>query len=270
MGARVLQQIGGHTGSVNTAIFDTTGDYVVSGGQDKRILLSNANTGRQVQSYDGHGWAVQGVAINQDGSQLASCGGDRMVFVWDISTAQIKRKLTGHQQRVDCVATSKDGSIVASGSFDKTVCIWDMRAAPRSPLQVLKESKDGVASLVMTDSEIIAGSIDNCVRTYDIRMARVIEDSLGSPVYWGSMLQDKCLAEVTKTTSLKHKHLVYETSLPKPYRIVHVDPDGNGDDAENPDDMDWINKGREERVKRMIRLKITVDESNQVHEVECG
>ncbi|KAJ2145417.1 hypothetical protein IW142_002593 [Coemansia sp. RSA 564] len=84
------------------------------------------------------------------------------------------------------------------------------------------------------------------------------------------MLQDKCLAEVTKTTSLKHKHLVYETSLPKPYRIVHVDPDGNGDDAENPDDMDWINKGREERVKRMIRLKITVDESNQVHEVECG
>ncbi|KAJ2480852.1 hypothetical protein IWW56_002162 [Coemansia sp. RSA 2131] len=182
MGARVLQRIGGHTGSVNTAIFDTTGDYVVSGGQDKRILLSNANTGRQVQSYDGHGWAVQGVAISQDGSQLASCGGDRMVFVWDISTAQIKRKLTGHQQRVDCVASSKDGTIVASGSFDKTVCIWDMRAAPRSPLQVLKESKDGVASLVMTDSEIIAGSIDNCVRTYDIRMARVIEDSLGSPV----------------------------------------------------------------------------------------
>ncbi|KAJ1798003.1 hypothetical protein LPJ77_006538, partial [Coemansia sp. RSA 2523] len=63
-------------------------------------------------------------------------------------------------------------------------------------------------------------------------------------------------------------HLVYETSLPKPYRIVHVDPDGDGDDAENPDDMDWINKGREERAKRMIRLKITVDESNQVHEVE--
>ncbi|KAJ1797971.1 hypothetical protein LPJ77_006544, partial [Coemansia sp. RSA 2523] len=63
-------------------------------------------------------------------------------------------------------------------------------------------------------------------------------------------------------------HLVYETSLPKPYRIVHVDLDGDGDDAENPDDMDWINKGREERAKRMIRLKITVDESNQVHEVE--
>ncbi|KAJ1855944.1 hypothetical protein LPJ76_002891 [Coemansia sp. RSA 638] len=88
--------------------------------------------------------------------------------------------------------------------------------------------------------------------------------------YWGSMLQDKYLVEVTMSTSLKHRHLVYETSLPKPYRIVHVDPEGDGDDAENPDDMDWINKGHEEKAKRMIRLKITVDEANQVHEVECG
>ncbi|KAJ2290000.1 hypothetical protein IWW55_006181 [Coemansia sp. RSA 2706] len=182
MSARAQQRLTGHTGSVNAAVFDSTGDYVVSGGQDKQILLSNASTGRQVQAYHGHGWAVQGVAVSQDSSQLASCGGDRMVFVWDISTTQIKRKLTGHRQRVDCVATNGDGSIVASGSFDKTVCIWDLRAAPRTPLQVLKESKDGVASLVLTESEIIAGSIDGCVRTYDMRNAKVVEDSLESPV----------------------------------------------------------------------------------------
>ncbi|KAJ2847166.1 hypothetical protein IWW36_003994 [Coemansia brasiliensis] len=182
MKAHVVQRLTEHTGSVNAAIFDATGDYVLSGGQDKQILLSNSKTGQRVQSYDGHGWAVQGIAISRDSSQLASCGGDRMVFVWDVNTAQIKRKLTGHQQRVDCIATNTDGSIVASGSFDTNVCIWDLRAAPRTPLQMLKESKDGVSSLVLSDAQIIVGSIDGCVRTYDMRMAQCTVDSLGTPV----------------------------------------------------------------------------------------
>ncbi|KAJ1865384.1 hypothetical protein LPJ78_002721 [Coemansia sp. RSA 989] len=340
MKADVVQRLTEHTGSVNTAIFDATGGYVISGGQDKRILLSNSRSGQLVQSYNGHGWAIQDIAITRDSSQLVSCGGDRMVFVWDVNIAQIKRKLTGHQQRVDCIATNKDGSIVASGSFDTNVCIWDLRAAPRTPLQMLKESKDGVSSLVLSDTQLIAGSIDGSVRTYDMRMAQCIVDSLGTSVvsvalagkqahflavgcmdssvqlldrndqgkvvaaftghrcteyrihcdandsliasgsqdgsslchsaFWGKKLESKYLVEVTMTTSLTHRHLVYETSLPKPYRIVHVDPDGNGDDAENPDDMDWINRGHEEKARRRTRLKITVDEENQIHEVECG
>ncbi|KAJ2836778.1 hypothetical protein J3B02_006472 [Coemansia erecta] len=72
------------------------------------------------------------------------------------------------------------------------------------------------------------------------------------------------------TTSLKHRtqHLYYETALPKPYRIVHQEEDG--DDAEDADDMSWVNRGHEEKAKRMIRLKVTVDDVNQVQEVECG
>ncbi|KAJ2847165.1 hypothetical protein IWW36_003993 [Coemansia brasiliensis] len=94
--------------------------------------------------------------------------------------------------------------------------------------------------------------------------------SLCHSAFWGKKLESKYLVEVTMTTSLTHKHLVYETALPKPYRIVHVDPNGDGDDAENPDDMDWINRGHEEKARRRTRLKITVDEENQIHEVECG
>ncbi|KAJ2712335.1 hypothetical protein H4R19_002809 [Coemansia spiralis] len=179
---RIRHRLACHTGSANTAVFDATGGYVVSGGQDKRIVLSNAATGQLVQCYEGHGWAVQCISMTADGSQMASCGGDRLVFVWDVGAAQISRKLAGHQQRVDCVAVNGPGTVVASGSFDKTVCVWDLRAAPRAPLQVLRESRDGVSSLLMADAEIIAGSIDGCVRTYDMRMGQLLEDSLGSPV----------------------------------------------------------------------------------------
>ncbi|KAJ2472425.1 hypothetical protein GGI02_001581, partial [Coemansia sp. RSA 2322] len=76
------------------------------------------------------------------------------------------------------------------------------------------------------------------------------------------------LMEVTMTTSMTHRHVVYETSLPKPYRIVHQQEDG--DDAEDPDDMSLVNEGHEEKAKRRIRLKLTVDEKNQIQEIECG
>ncbi|KAJ2778438.1 hypothetical protein H4R18_004598 [Coemansia javaensis] len=183
MCARVVHRLSRHTGSANAAVFDATGDYVVSGGQDRRVLLSSASSGQLVQSYEGHGWPVQGVAVAPGGAQLASCGGDRLVFVWDVGSAQVSRRLPGHEQRVDCVAFGDTGAVVASGSFDKTVCIWDLRAAAaRAPLQVLRESRDGVASLAMAGPEIVAGSIDGCVRTYDLRAGRVLEDALGAAV----------------------------------------------------------------------------------------
>ncbi|KAJ2015643.1 hypothetical protein GGI06_003260 [Coemansia sp. S85] len=92
--------------------------------------------------------------------------------------------------------------------------------------------------------------------------------SLCHSAYWGSKLQNKFLMEVTMLSTMKHRHVVHETSLPKPYRIVHQEEDG--DDAEDADDMSWVNRGHEEKAKRRIRLKLTVDDRNQIQEVECG
>ncbi|KAI8326352.1 hypothetical protein GQ54DRAFT_307582 [Martensiomyces pterosporus] len=92
--------------------------------------------------------------------------------------------------------------------------------------------------------------------------------SLCHSAFWGSKLRDKYLVEISATTSITHRHLVYETSLPKPYKVVHMNEDG--DDAEDPDDLSWINLGHEEKAKRLIRLKVTVDDHNQIMDIACG
>ncbi|KAJ1896754.1 hypothetical protein LPJ66_003800 [Kickxella alabastrina] len=365
MTAKILHKLTDHIGSVNTATFDSLGNYVLTGGQDKVIRLTNANNGRLVQTYEGHGWAVQDIAISNDSTQMVCCGGDRSVTMWDINTCEIKRKLTsGHKQRVDCVATNADASIVVSGSFDKTVAVWDTRSMQRTPLQVLDDAKDGISSVLLTSTEIISGSIDGSVRTYDMRVGKAVTDSLDQPVVsvrvsqtkssqslvvgcmdstvqlvnrssgmafgtfsghqcakyriqcdsngelvasgsedgfvyvWdvlansetgsyisrlsgspmeacairrsgGPKLQDKFLVEATMISSIKHQHIYYETALPKPYKIVHQDEDGNNSDLDL-EDLKWMSRGLEGKTKRMIRLKVTVDENNRVQEVECG
>ncbi|KAJ2445595.1 WD repeat-containing protein 83 [Coemansia sp. RSA 2424] len=198
MAPRIRHRLEYHKGSVNSAIFDASGAYFFSGGQDKAIRLVNSATGEQIQTFLGHGWGVQGLAVSRDSNSLASCGGaDRAVYLWDVSQAQLTRKLADHTQRVDCVAISDDGSIVVSGSFDKTVRVWDTRSSntPQALLQVLKESKDGISSLALTPTEIVAASIDGCVRTYDMRTGRVLVESFGGqPVVCARVVSDgKCL-----------------------------------------------------------------------------
>ncbi|KAJ2731244.1 WD repeat-containing protein 83 [Coemansia sp. BCRC 34962] len=182
MAPQIRHKLEYHKGSVNSAIFDASGSYVFTGGQDKTIRLINSTTGDIIQTYQEHGWGIQGLAVSKDSNSLASCGGtDRAVYLWDVSQAQLTRKLSGHTQHVDCVAISDNGSIIVSGSFDKTVRVWDARSSnsPQALLQVLDESKDGISSLVLTQTEIIASSIDGHVRTYDMRTGRVLIESFG-------------------------------------------------------------------------------------------
>ncbi|KAJ2839147.1 hypothetical protein J3B02_006323, partial [Coemansia erecta] len=179
----ILHRINTNKGSVNSAIYDSSGEYILTGGQDKVIRLINAQTGKQIQEYEGQGWAIQGLAINKGSNRLVSCGSGRSVVLWDIESGAIERKYSsGHSQRVDCVAINGEATVLVSGSFDKTVAVWDTRSMRNMPLQVMDDARDGIASVVMTDTEIIAGSVDGSVRTYDMRVGKLITDFLGEPV----------------------------------------------------------------------------------------
>ncbi|OMH82561.1 WD repeat domain-containing protein 83 [Zancudomyces culisetae] len=62
-------------GAVNIVAFDNSGDYLFSGGQDKRIILLNSNSGKVITSYEGHGREVLDVCVS--------------VCLWDIEKGEI-------------------------------------------------------------------------------------------------------------------------------------------------------------------------------------
>ncbi|KAJ2372951.1 hypothetical protein IW150_003860 [Coemansia sp. RSA 2607] len=180
--SQIIHKLTLNSGSVNAAIYDATGSYILTGGKDKLVRLINATSGKTVHTYEGHGWEIQGVAISSTSQHVVCCGTSRAVTLWDINTSQTLRSFTGHTQKVDCISISAEGSIVVSGSFDKTVAVWDTRSSDRTPLQVLQDAQDGITSVHLGDSEMVAGSLDGSVRTYDLRMGRMTADALGQPV----------------------------------------------------------------------------------------
>eukprot|EP00967_Tisochrysis_lutea_P141729 scaffold260789_cov36-Tisochrysis_lutea.AAC.1 len=181
------QRLPGHKGSVNVVTFNADGNYCLSAGDDRRILLWNprreADADVPIKAYTGHNERVLDLCVAQDNASIASCGGDRSVLVWDVASGRILRRLSGHSQRVNAVTyAGTSNSVLVSASYDTTARCWDMRSRNTAPIQVLEGSADSLTSLAVSEHEVLTSSVDGVVRTYDLRMGMMVSDTLGAAV----------------------------------------------------------------------------------------
>ncbi|KAI9863580.1 MAG: hypothetical protein M1813_003603 [Trichoglossum hirsutum] len=180
---RLVTKLTGHNGPVHCVTYSAgLGQYALSGGQDRKILLHNPSNGNLVQAYDAHGYEVLDIAVASDNARFASVGGDKQAFLWDVATARTLRRFAGHFSRINTCAFNWDASVLATGSFDATVRLWDCKSQSTKPIQVLEEAKDSVSSVDIAEHEIVTGSVDGRLRLYDLRMGQVYVDVIGHPI----------------------------------------------------------------------------------------
>lgn len=198
----------GHRGGVNSAVINSDGTLIVSGGTDGLVKVWNIATGELEVALAGHSGAVRGIALSENGRYIVSGGsdnlvkvwtvtgdelfsieghtehiygvafspdgkriasvGDATVKVWDAQTGNELLSLDSHTQDVRCVTYSPDGTIIASGSFDNSIRIWDAKSGEL--LQVLTGHTNSVGSLGFLGSreQIVSCSDDNTVKLWSL------------------------------------------------------------------------------------------------------
>lgn len=176
------EDLKGHKGPVTSVRYNATGEYCLTSGDDKSIILWNAAKNIKLKSYLAHGQAVHDVHASHDNFHLGSCSADRTVFYWDVASGSVLRRFRGHNTIVNCVKFNNDSSVLMSGGNDSMVRLMDLKSRSYEPIQVLDDAKDSVTCIDCTNDEVLVGSVDGKVRTYDLRMGKLKEDYLGQPI----------------------------------------------------------------------------------------
>ncbi|KAF3165296.1 hypothetical protein TWF788_000817 [Orbilia oligospora] len=172
-----------HVGPVHCVTYSSgAGQYILTGGQDRKIHLFNSSTTSHIQTYDSHGYEILSLAVSPDNSRFASVGGDKTAFLWDVATAKTLRRFTGHYARINTCGFNQDASILVTGSFDSTVRCWDTKSNASKPVMVWDEAKDSITSLTVGDGEVITACVDGKLRRYDLRMGQIYVDVIGHPI----------------------------------------------------------------------------------------
>ncbi len=166
---------GGPVTAVRSVAVSRDGLYIAAAGDDHRVVLFDAKTGRLRNALvdTGAGPAannakVWSVAFSPDGRRLATAGDDQVVQLWDLRSGRpSSNALTGHQGRVFSVAFSPDGHRLASAGADHTVRLWN--ADTGLLMATRTEHTAAVRSVAFSpDGRFLAsGSDDHTVRLWD-------------------------------------------------------------------------------------------------------
>lgn len=113
-----------HTGQILAVAASPDGKYVVTGGEDRKIVVYDADTLHPVKVLTHHRDAVTALVFQRGTSQLYSASRDRTVKVWSLETLAYIETLFGHQDHVVDIDALAQERCVSVGARDRTARLW--------------------------------------------------------------------------------------------------------------------------------------------------
>jgi len=118
----------GHESWVHALTFSPTGDLLVSGGCEGRLIWwSIAEAGPKIiRSVEAHqGW-IRGVERSADGKLLVSVGNDRTIKLWDMQTGQNLASWPAHERHIYSAAFHPDGQHLVTADLMGKIHAWKL------------------------------------------------------------------------------------------------------------------------------------------------
>lgn len=175
-----LLTLEGHTNWIRSVAFSPDGEILVSGSDDKTLILWNTNTGQCWKTLQGHTERVWSVAFSPDGQTVASSSEDKTVRLWNVNTGECWKILRKHTHWVRGVAFSADGKILASGSSDTTVILWDAHTGEYiKTLSGQHKARVRTVAFSANNQILASGSDDHTIILWDISTGKYLSTLLG-------------------------------------------------------------------------------------------
>ncbi|KAI0451823.1 WD repeat-containing protein [Xylaria acuta] len=155
-GANEAHTIGQHADYVKCLATPSAGDWVASGGLDRKIYLWDLNGKGKSLEIDVNGEEVTEkgsvYALGVGRSILASGGPESIVRLWDPKTGKRVTKFVGHTDNIRSILVNEAGDTVMTASSDQTIKVWSVTAG--RCMYTFTMHNDSVWSLFSDDPEL--------------------------------------------------------------------------------------------------------------------
>ncbi len=156
----------GHQGPATTVTYSPDGKFVATGGDDKRLVLWNAETGAATE-LPGHTDRVTRVAFSPDSQLLASASYDGTIRLHG-QDGRFVGALTGHHAPVKWIAFSRDGSRLCSAANDGETRVW-VPTGTTSESRKWAPDRDVFCTFSPDGAELLSGSHGGAVHLWNLR-----------------------------------------------------------------------------------------------------
>jgi len=167
MKAQKLSIQTGHSAGITDLVFSPDGKFLVSSGEDSKIILWDMASSKQMLVLSGHTKAVNDLVIHPSKKIIASAGDDNSVRLWEYPSGKLLKSYYFFDNPVKSVAFSADGKELACGS--EKVYLVDLQTHNYEVIGKL--SKKGYNALAYSnDSKYLAfgGKRSNRLFLYNI------------------------------------------------------------------------------------------------------
>jgi len=243
-----LRMLKGHLGHVNSCAFSPDGKTILSGSEDKTMILWETRTGKKLRTFVGHSDEVTTVAFSPDGKIVASGSADRTMILWDNQTGKKLRTLAGHTDVVFMCIFSPDGATIASASWDKTVKLWDVRSGKELRTLAGHSGEVNACDFSPNGTMILSGAIDKTLKLWNARTGKELSSLRG---HKGS-ITDCAFSSDGKAIisgSADDTLILWETQTGKPIRKFEGSPGGLTACAISPDGAMIASASRDTTVR---------------------
>lgn len=171
-----LKILSKHDGGVTALAFSPDGKTMISGSEDKTIILWNTINWENSKPLTGHTNAINSISFLSSGSRFYS-GGDYTVRSWNMRGIELDAT-KGPTTHIWSVAVKRDSSQWIAGSFEKNIKLYDYKTGKASNLPA--HSKSVLAVTYSPDGKLMAsGSLDETILIWNTDNYKVIDTLRG-------------------------------------------------------------------------------------------